>query len=671
MARHTPSESGLRRGRELARELFKHLSSYRHRTMLLAAGAVVLCAAVIMALTWNQKELSSSPFDYPPDDVQSRRIEHRRTDPARIDDTLARFLYDWHGAPGKDRAAMARFFGFFNYSAAFLPLREEATRMEGESAVASLQALAAMGDTESIEIFREVLRTSHDCESVRVAAITLGAWKDHSSYSTLLLSLLRPRCGGETVIAQVQAILTMRHPFLEELLFLVHQVSTSPTAKLAAAAALAPRASGPRRRPVEATLRTALHSSPSLAEMSDAGETQILLLSLWGLGRYSPGTCREARDYALNLFGEVSGPRRKAVARGLLLAAMPCLKFSWKKFRPILGELLVAADDLELSEDVLERLAGSSSLPAPLGGGDSSLEEAWVDWLVQLATRFTLWDETRSVAQFAQAIERLERFSGSGTKGSPAGRLLVKREVRAEAQSIDGLERRAKMWSAPEHFDEYEFTGNQPEWWPSWIDITIDDGPRPGRLRKCLEVFDKWGVKATFFFIGVNFIRYWGVHPENTSELLNFVESSGHRIGYHSMVHQTSWRRHMQNWTSKQISDDIELFRATLTMALGRPWEGDYGRLPGGMGRKFKHVRKGFEMGGLKAHVHWNIQDPVWGPSTRLGQVRGLARRLVREKEEAVILLHEYEGLDKQLEAFIKAVHVEVHKEQENQASAK
>jgi peptidoglycan/xylan/chitin deacetylase (PgdA/CDA1 family) len=211
-------------------------------------------------------------------------------------------------------------------------------------------------------------------------------------------------------------------------------------------------------------------------------------------------------------------------------------------------------------------------------------------------------------------------------------------------------------------FDTYEHPTGQPDWWPSWLDVTIDDGPRPRRLQAVLSVLDKWGVKGTFFFIGVNVAEQWTRRPDETRKTVQGMLDSGHRVGYHTMCHDTTWANHLQSWTPEQIADDIALFDLTMSAMLGHDFTPVYGRLPGGMGRKYAHVRHGFRLGGLKAPVHWTIDDEVWSLATSKSEIRKLARKIVESRKPTVILVHEYLGLDRQLEAFFETVHEEMVK---------
>jgi peptidoglycan/xylan/chitin deacetylase (PgdA/CDA1 family) len=633
---------------------------FRRNLFMFAPARVVLVLGIVLGVLVADRPLASAPQEYPPGETSNRSGRFGKPDPSRIEDTLARFLYDWPETGGRDRAAMARFFGFFRYEPALQALRREAGYLHGESAVASLNALAAMGDVDAVPVFRKVLRSSHDCEAVRVAVAALGRWRDHGSYSTMLMSLLDPECEGPTIVETVRAALELRHPYIQELLFFVHQRTASAEVRLTTAAALAPFVSGPRRGVVERTLRGQFSVALADVAVDPMLAEQSLLLTLWGMGRFDRSTCVAARDAALEAFPKTTGMARQTLARGILYSGLPCSTLHYKNQERLANQLLQAADDPRLSIDAVERYMYNNEMPLPGGRPEMvSLEPAWVDWLVQLATRFTLWDETRSVAQFAQAIEQVERYTDRSQLASPSHIVSLDASVRVPQKQFRELEQEALAWAPAADFEEYTYTPGQPDWFPKWIDITIDDGPRPGRLVKYLDVLAEYDVKATFFFIGVNVARYWGTHPERAHKLMSKMVEFGHRIGDHAMVHDTGYRRHLQNWSPEQIRDDIELWREVLEAALGKPWNGVYGRLPGGMGRKFKHVQMGFDLAGLRSHVHWNCQDPTWGPGTSHGDLRALARRLARYEHPTIILLHEYEGLNNQLDVFLKELKAE------------
>lgn len=61
------------------------------------------------------------------------------------------------------------------------------------------------------------------------------------------------------------------------------------------------------------------------------------------------------------------------------------------------------------------------------------------------------------------------------------------------------------------------------------LNLTYDDGPNPATTGGLLELLDREGIKATFFFIGENIQR----HPELVEE----VFKNGHTVGNHSLSH--------------------------------------------------------------------------------------------------------------------------------------
>ena len=59
--------------------------------------------------------------------------------------------------------------------------------------------------------------------------------------------------------------------------------------------------------------------------------------------------------------------------------------------------------------------------------------------------------------------------------------------------------------------------------------LTFDDGPIPQVTPWVLDTLDKYGVKATFFMVGDNVVRY--------PEIFEDVKRRGHCVGNHTMNH--------------------------------------------------------------------------------------------------------------------------------------
>ena len=76
------------------------------------------------------------------------------------------------------------------------------------------------------------------------------------------------------------------------------------------------------------------------------------------------------------------------------------------------------------------------------------------------------------------------------------------------------------------------------------IALTFDDGPHPRNTPEILKILDKYGVKATFFIIGVN--------AKNYPETLSKVVESGHELGNHTYSHKI-----LKSKSKEEISKEI------------------------------------------------------------------------------------------------------------------
>jgi peptidoglycan/xylan/chitin deacetylase (PgdA/CDA1 family) len=65
------------------------------------------------------------------------------------------------------------------------------------------------------------------------------------------------------------------------------------------------------------------------------------------------------------------------------------------------------------------------------------------------------------------------------------------------------------------------------------VALTFDDGPHPDYTLRVLEVLARYGVRATFFFVG----RHAREHPA----VARAVAASGHEVGSHTLRHRHLW----------------------------------------------------------------------------------------------------------------------------------
>lgn len=89
--------------------------------------------------------------------------------------------------------------------------------------------------------------------------------------------------------------------------------------------------------------------------------------------------------------------------------------------------------------------------------------------------------------------------------------------------------------------------------------ITFDDGPHPAHTSHILEVLKKHGVKALFFLIGENAIRY--------PDLTKAIAAQGHCIGNHSYRHGFFFS--LQD--AEKMKREIFLCHEALENLIGRP----------------------------------------------------------------------------------------------------
>lgn len=83
------------------------------------------------------------------------------------------------------------------------------------------------------------------------------------------------------------------------------------------------------------------------------------------------------------------------------------------------------------------------------------------------------------------------------------------------------------------------------------IALTFDDGPHPRYTRQILDVLDQYGIKATFFVVGVNARNY----PDPLIEVIR----RGHEIGNHTYSHP-----HVSCLNTGTLSNEVELCESTI-----------------------------------------------------------------------------------------------------------
>ncbi|MCC7493463.1 MAG: polysaccharide deacetylase family protein [Fimbriimonadaceae bacterium] len=168
---------------------------------------------------------------------------------------------------------------------------------------------------------------------------------------------------------------------------------------------------------------------------------------------------------------------------------------------------------------------------------------------------------------------------------------------------------------------------------PKRCAITIDDGPRPDFIPAALDLFDRYGVKVTFYNVGQNVKAY----PKLTAECAR----RGHEIANHSYSHPV-----LPRLSAAGIRSELERTSAAIEAVTGRPVE--HLRPPyGAVSSRVRQVAKEL---GLTVDL-WTIDPLDWQGSATAD--RTASRVLSHLHSDAVILIHEVQPTLRALPAIL------------------
>jgi len=152
------------------------------------------------------------------------------------------------------------------------------------------------------------------------------------------------------------------------------------------------------------------------------------------------------------------------------------------------------------------------------------------------------------------------------------------------------------------------------------VALTFDDGPHPAYTPKLLDILDRYGVKATFFVVGMMARRY--------PKLVEEEAARGHVVGNHTYHHID-----LTKVSDEQIADEIQRCDVVLRRILGRqprffrPPGGDYNARVAQISQSIGHTM-----------VLWT-DDPADYASPGEGVI--LERTLARVRNGGIILMHD------------------------------
>ena len=157
------------------------------------------------------------------------------------------------------------------------------------------------------------------------------------------------------------------------------------------------------------------------------------------------------------------------------------------------------------------------------------------------------------------------------------------------------------------------------------IVLTFDDGPHPKQTRQILDVLDHYGIKATFFVIGINVKHY----PEVLGEVLK----RGHEIGNHTYDHSHAAKLDADAFERQILDCEQEIFlKSGTSVHLFRPPEG-------AVSKEMKQIIR--DLGYI--NVLWTLDTRDWAHTPP----EQICEHVVSNaKNGDIILMHDYIGVN-------------------------
>ena len=161
----------------------------------------------------------------------------------------------------------------------------------------------------------------------------------------------------------------------------------------------------------------------------------------------------------------------------------------------------------------------------------------------------------------------------------------------------------------------YRVRGEQP------LFFTFDDGPCPETTRRILSLLKQNGIRATFFVVGDNVLRY--------PELMREIVAAGHRIGNHTMHHTDGFKV-----STRRFVEDVEECQKVISQFTDQTEK--YFRPPHGHIRWseiYRLRRLGYTI------VQWDIIAHDWEADRSVESVVDIVRKYRRPG--SILVLHD------------------------------
>ncbi len=160
--------------------------------------------------------------------------------------------------------------------------------------------------------------------------------------------------------------------------------------------------------------------------------------------------------------------------------------------------------------------------------------------------------------------------------------------------------------------------------------LTLDDGPDPHNTPAILEILDEYGIKATFFVLGVNAEKY--------PEIIQQIYEAGHVIGNHTWNHveKDTYGSDEKFWDSVKKTEDLVYDIIGERIKLIRE---PYGRFLTNTKKQTMVREEGYDL------LHWNVdsydsRSPIPDADTIFENVKRQAEKK-RLWPSMVVLIHD------------------------------
>ena len=136
--------------------------------------------------------------------------------------------------------------------------------------------------------------------------------------------------------------------------------------------------------------------------------------------------------------------------------------------------------------------------------------------------------------------------------------------------------------------------------------LTFDDGPIPECTPQILDILARYGVKATFFMVAENAVRY--------PHLLERIQKEGHSVGNHTYHHLRGLKV-----TTKHYLEDVEKASQVLGTKLFRP---PHGRMKNSQKRALR--ARGYTI------YLWDVLTHDYNPNYSVEHIMKVIKRFTR-----------------------------------------